>query len=98
MEFEEYYKIMVEGSAKIPILDIPIDTSYKKASEFKSRLKQYYEENKETKYEWTGFIKSARLLYFALFGVRVIPSSPFPPLRERANVLCRFPLWLLLPL
>ncbi|MCP4269874.1 MAG: hypothetical protein GY777_30595 [Candidatus Brocadiaceae bacterium] len=61
VEFEAYYKIMVEGGAKIPIEGIPVDASFKESSEFRTKLKEYYEENKEEKYEWSGFIVAGEL-------------------------------------
>lgn len=59
-EFEQYYKFMVSGNVKSPIQG-PIDIGYKAESEYKSRLRKYYEKNQETTYEWSGFIEAGEL-------------------------------------
>ena len=61
VEFEEYYKVMIEGHAKNPIMGVPVDISFQGNSEFKTKLKKYYEENREAKYEWSGFIAAGEL-------------------------------------
>jgi len=55
-DFETYYHIMVEGKAALPIEGVPIEASGKESTEFKLHLKQYWENNKEAKYQWNEFI------------------------------------------
>jgi len=60
-EFEQYYRFMVSGNVKSPIPEVPIDVGYKHDSEYKSRLREYYEKNQEATYEWSGFIEAGEL-------------------------------------
>ena len=57
-DFETYFKLVVEGKVASPIKG---EVSGKESGEFKLRLKQYYEENKEAKYEWSEFIAPGEL-------------------------------------
>lgn len=60
-EFEAYYKLMVEGKAALPIEGVPISVEGKQSQEFKTRLRRYWEENKEARFEWSGFIEAGEL-------------------------------------
>lgn len=60
-EFEAYYKLMVEGKAALPIEGVPIEVGGSHSQEFKTRLKTYWEENKEFRFEWSGFIEAGEL-------------------------------------
>ncbi len=60
-EFEQYYRFMIGGNVKSPIPEVPIDIGYQAESEFKSRLREYYEKNQEATYEWSGFIEAGEL-------------------------------------
>ncbi len=60
-EFEQYYRFMIGGNVKSPIPEVPIDAAYKAESEYKSRLREYYEKHQETTYEWSGFIEAGEL-------------------------------------
>ena len=61
LEFEAYYKLMIEGKVALPIEGIPIEASGKESVEFKTRLKTYYESNQEAKYEYSQFIHPGEL-------------------------------------
>ncbi|MCH7964007.1 MAG: hypothetical protein IH852_08720 [Bacteroidetes bacterium] len=61
VEFEIYYKYMVEGSAKIPIEGVPVDATVKNSSEFKNKLYEYWEKHQKEEFEWSGFIKPGAL-------------------------------------
>jgi hypothetical protein len=60
-EFEQYYRFMLSGNVKSPIPEVPIDVSYQAESEYKSKLRQYYETHQETTYVWSGFIVAGEL-------------------------------------
>ncbi len=60
-EFEQYYRFMLSGNVKSPIPEIPIDIGYKTESEYKSKLRQYYEQHQETTFQWSGFIEAGEL-------------------------------------
>jgi hypothetical protein len=60
-DFETYYKMMVEGKAALPIEGVPIDVSGKESHEFKARLKTYWEDHQEAKFEWSGFVEPGEL-------------------------------------
>ncbi|MBF7073408.1 hypothetical protein ISG33_08370 [Glaciecola sp. MH2013] len=60
-EFEQYYRFMISGNVKSPIPEIPIDVGYKAESEYKSKLRAYYESHQEVSYEWSGFIVAGEL-------------------------------------
>ena len=49
------------GKAALPIEGVPIEVSGKVSEEFKSRLKKHWEENKESKYQWSQFIVPGEL-------------------------------------
>ncbi len=60
-DFETYYKMMVEGKAALPIEGVPIEIGGKQSTEFKARLKTYWEDHQEATFEWSGFIVPGEL-------------------------------------
>lgn len=61
LDFEAYYKMMMEGKVALPIEGVPIDASGKESVEFKNKLRTYYEEHQEAKYEYSEFIQPGEL-------------------------------------
>ncbi len=60
-EFEQYYRFMLSGNVTSPLPEIPVDASYQAESEYKTKLRQYYETHQETTYQWSGFIEAGEL-------------------------------------
>lgn len=61
IDFETFYKYMVEGKAALPIKGVPIEVSGKESQEFKARLKTYWETHSEDTFEWSGFVEAGEL-------------------------------------
>ncbi|MDG1815164.1 MAG: hypothetical protein P8J70_03210 [Glaciecola sp.] len=60
-EFEQYYRYMLSGNVASPLTEIPLDIAYQAESEYKTRLRQYYESHQESTYVWSGFIEAGEL-------------------------------------